>query len=224
MKRQWPRSHSRALHPTVSPLRGLSADKRSRYAAEGSTARMKSRTLARRSIAAVLLFASTSCASADDAMYVLESFQAFCWEPDAEFAQIEKMARAAKLKTVPPEISNAMAGPDSKRTQAYFLSKEGDGYTILGISEPDVCVISYSGADSKRVKEFLTAYFKPNLVHKDEVGLQTTETYVLGGSSGSITEAARDGLIMFTYAKEATEVRAGTVSWMPPRTARLIFR
>ena len=185
---------------------------------------MKPTALARRSIAAVLLFASTSYASADDAMYVLESFQAFCWGPDAEIAQVKKMARTAKLKIVPPEISNAIAGPDSKRTQAYFLSKEGDEYTILGISEPDVCVISYSGADSKRVKELLTAFFKPKLVHKDEVGLQTTETYVPGGSSGSITEAAHHGLIMFTYAKEATGVRAGTVSWMPPRTARLIFR
>ena len=180
--------------------------------------------LARRSIAAVLLFASISYASANDAMYVLESFQAFCWGPDAAFTQIEKMAQAAKLKTVPPEITNAVAGPDSKRTQAYFLSREGDEYTILGISEPDACAISYSGADSKRVKSLLTAFFKPKLAHKDEVGLQTTETYVLDGSSGSITEAARHGLIMFTYAKEATGVRAGTVSWMPPRTTRLIVR
>ena len=103
---------------------------------------MKSTALARRSIVAVLLFSCTSYASADDAMYILESFQAFCWGPNAEFAKIKKMARAARLKTVPPEISNAVAGPDSKRTQAYFLSKEGDEYTILGISEPDVCVIS----------------------------------------------------------------------------------
>jgi hypothetical protein len=154
----------------------------------------------------------------------VESFQGYCFATDANFVQIEKLISVLQLKQLPDNYAAALGGPDAKKTKLYWIEESHDKKAIfLGFSQPDACSIRIQNVDFLPIKKLMMEHFK--LVHcfTDDVGLQINEMYVPGGISGSKIEAKKYGLIAFMYPKPSMGHSGGTISYIPPETAKYIL-
>ena len=152
----------------------------------------------------------------------LVAFHTYCYSTNADFDYIERLIKPLGFKEMPEKYVKALSPDSSSKNKVYQVGKFVDKKGIyLGFGEPANCSVNIQGADFLELKKMMIKEFQLLHVVTDDVGLQVNEMYVPGGTSGSGQEAAELGVIMMMYPKPSFDPSTGTISFMPPKQARV---
>lgn len=194
--------------------------------------RMKSKQLACVVVAAICMVGLSAGASssdvADRASKTIESFEGYCFQTNADHSAIKRMVSAAHLKLAPKELA-AAAQPLSKGGggEAYIVewSKFRDGlFILLGFSKKvDSCSIYAQGIAFADIEKRLKSEYRLVFAQSNDVGLQISEMYVPGGTTGTVNDALENGIIMVVRPKPGLGKDGFTLGYMPPETVAKVF-
>jgi len=177
-------------------------------------------------VSAILL--SSTVAAGDTskswATTALENFEMYCYRSGASFSRVHAMAAAFKLPQVPSEYTPLIAGQNSTDTEAYLIQLDRDRgmAIILATGKPDACSIYVQGLPFEQISSRFKTNYKLALAGRDDVGMQVSELYVPGGTTGGKNEARELGMIMVTHPKEASG-DFFVIGYMPSTTVSQLF-
>jgi hypothetical protein len=158
------------------------------------------------------------------AQNVVERFQMYCFETEANFVRIERVVKAMKLKRFPDDIAKAVAAPNSKKTKLYLVQNiDNNRYISLGFAQPNTCSINVQGIDFLAIKNLMIKQYKLTHFDTDDIGLQINTMYILGGGLANNKNAREFGAIFLVYGKPSMGYLGGTIGYLPPDTAKAYF-
>lgn len=175
-------------------------------------------------VALVLCGLSTNLLANDLPRKTVEYFDGHCYRMAARYEVIVASSEALQLKPIPEAILPLVLGVDGSEGAGYVLELDRDAGTaiLLGASKPDACSVAAQGVPLKPIRELLIESFQLHKVLTDDIGLQTSEFYVPGGTTGTRQEIFEIGAVVLTYSKDQSNPIVA-IGYLPPATAQKVM-
>lgn len=174
--------------------------------------------------AIVLCGLSTNLLADDLPRKVVEYFDGYCYRAEARYEDIVSSSEALQLKALPDSMLPLLMGMDSSEGAAYVLDMDRDSGVgiLLGASKPNACSVTAQGISLRPVRELLIESFRLHKVATDDIGMQISELYVPGGTTGTRQEVAQLGVVILTYSKDQSTSLL-SIGYLPPITAKRVL-
>lgn len=180
-----------------------------------------------------VLFTITSSAMATSpdedswSLKLVNYFEMYCYQTDANLPRITSMADALGLQEIPQGmLSGIMPINDVEEGKGYVLEHDDvsqKGIIMMAVSGQDACSIIGANIEHESAIEYVLKEYQMIELFKHDVGLQSTTLYIPGGESKATEEAYKKGVVAIVNNKPGSISNGITISFLPPRTAQEIY-
>lgn len=157
----------------------------------------------------------------------VKQFDAFCYRTNADFGQIERLAKAMNLQDAPPDLMELMSSGRGDEGKAFVieLDRTIPRVMIVGAGKNGTCSIYAGGYDSDAIESSLKSQFQLLKVAEDSVGLQTMTMHIPGGTSNRLSETHEKGLVSILRSKPETgNGEEIMIAFVSPEVAKATFQ
>jgi len=174
------------------------------------------------------LLITSQFALSDDTQIIknaIRNFHGLCYAPEANFNQIQKLIKTFNYQKMPKEFAEAVGTPGTTKSELYMIEHPAKGKGILfGFGEPNSCAVFVRGVDYSKIKTLMVEEFNLKHLYTENQGLQTNESYIPNGKSGSKAEASSKGIIMLMYSSSTLMPPGCTIGYLPPERVGEILK
>lgn len=164
--------------------------------------------------------ATANDAKVDKFRDAIEVFELYCFKTSADYSRIEEMAAAEKMKKAPKELLTLVLGSSAAEGKGFLFNER----SMLVISKPDACGVYFDGVRFSDVEAVIKKSYKLYSFYRDDVGLEVSEMFIPGGRGAVKEEINELGIISVTYPKPGFGDPGFSMSFLPPRTTKLVFK
>lgn len=158
---------------------------------------------------------------------VVTHFETFCYQTGASFQHAVALADMLEKQEISDKnLAGVMPLDDVEDGKGYVLELDKPGKRAIlmaVVTGQDACSIAATGADQDEVMSSMSENYRLREVATNDIGLQVNTLYIPDGTSESIRESHHKGMIAIMKNKPGASVDTMTISYIPPRTAKVKF-